>query len=73
MATRGGPIRAPYIGGREYLQGGGRWILALHDAPPNVLAEMPAVRERIAAVRSYREASPSAPTRKLAETPTLFT
>ncbi len=62
----------PYIGAREYLQGGGRWILALHDAPPNVLAGMPAVRDRIAAVRSYREASRSAPTRKLAETPTLY-
>ena len=66
------PYMRPYIGGREYLQGGGRWILALHDAPPNVLAKMPAVRERIAAVRSYREASSSAPTRKLAETPTLY-
>ncbi|MCY3548061.1 MAG: class I SAM-dependent DNA methyltransferase [Gemmatimonadetes bacterium] len=62
----------PYIGAREYLQGGGRWILALHDVPPNVLAGMPAVRERIAAVRSYREASRSAPTRKLAQTPTVY-
>ena len=62
----------PYIGAREYLQGGGRWILALHDAPPNVLAGMPAVRDRIAAVRAYREASRSAPTRKLAQTPTLY-
>ena len=33
---------------------------------------MPAVRDRIAAVRSYREASRSAPTRKLAGTPTLY-
>ena len=62
----------PYIGAREYLQGGGRWILALHDVPPNVLAGMPSVRDRIAAVRSYREASRSAPTRKLAQTPTLY-
>ena len=62
----------PYIGAREYLRGGTRWILALHDAAPNVLAGMPTVRERIAAVRSYRGASRSAPTRKLAETPTLY-
>ena len=62
----------PYIGGREYLRGGSRWILALHEAPPNVLASMPTVRKRIAAVRSYREASQSPPTRKLAETPTLY-
>jgi len=66
------PYMRPYIGAREYLQGGGRWILALHDAPPNVLASMPSVRDRIAAVRSYREDSRSAPTRKLAETPTLY-
>ena len=66
------PYMRPYIGAREYLQGGGRWILALHDVPPNVLAGMPAVRDRIAAVRSYREASRSAPTRKLARTPTLY-
>ena len=33
---------------------------------------MPTVRERIVAVRSYREASGSPPTRKLAATPTLY-
>ena len=66
------PYVRPYIGAREYLRGSARWILALHDAPPNVLAEMPTVRERIVAVRSYREASGSPPTRKLAATPTLY-
>ncbi|MCY4241025.1 MAG: hypothetical protein OXD36_04710 [Rhodobacter sp.] len=66
------PWLRPFIGAREYLQGGGRWILALHDAPPGVLAKLPLVRERIAAVRACREASESAPTRKLAETPTLY-
>ena len=62
----------PYVGAREYLQGGERWILALHDTPPEVLARLPRVRERIAAVRAYREDSESAPTRKLAATPTLY-
>ena len=62
----------PFVGSREYLQGRKRWILALHDAPPNVLAGLPGVRQRIAAVRSYREDSGSAPTRKLAGTPTLY-
>ena len=62
----------PFIGAREYLKGKERWILALHDAPPEVLARLPRVRERIAAVRAYREASKSAPTRKLAATPTLY-
>ena len=66
------PYVRPFIGAREYLQGGERYILALHDAPPDKLAKMPAVRERVAAVRDYRRASKSAPTRQLAETPTLY-
>ena len=37
-----------------------------------MLATLPRVRERIASVRAYREASKSAPTRKLAGTPTLY-
>ena len=66
------PYLRPFIGAREYLQGRQRWILALHDAPPDVLAQLPSVRERIAAVRTYRKASKSAPTQKLAATPTLY-
>ena len=66
------PFLRPFVGAREYLQGGERWILALHDAAPDVLARLPRVRERIAAVRAYRQASKSAPTVKLAETPTLY-
>ena len=66
------PYLRPYVGAREYLQGGERCILALHDTPPEMLARLPSVRERIASVRAYREASKSAPTRKLAATPTLY-
>ena len=66
------PWLRPFVGAREYLQGGERCILALHDAPPDVLARLPRVMERIAAVRTYREASKSAPTQKLAATPTLY-
>ena len=62
----------PYVGAREYLQGGERWILSLHDASPSTLARLPQVKARISAVRAYREASKSAPTQKLAETPTLY-
>ena len=62
----------PFVGAREYLQGGERQILALHDALPEVLRRLPLVRERIASVRVYREASTSASTRKIAETPTLY-
>ena len=66
------PFLRPFVGAREYLQGGTRWILALHDAPPATLARLPHVKERIAAVRAYRQASKSTPTQKLAETPTRY-
>ena len=66
------PFLQPFVGAREYLQGGGRWILALHDVPPDELARLPRVRERISAVRIYREASDSKPTQELAKTPTLY-
>ncbi len=62
----------PFIGAREYLQGGERCILALHDAPPEVLARLPGVRERIASVRAYRQESKRKSTLRLADTPTLW-
>ena len=66
------PLLRPYVGAQEYLQGGERWILALHDAPPATLSRLSQVKERVAAVRRYREASKSKPTQKLAKTPTLY-
>ena len=66
------PFLRSFVGAREYLQGGKRWILALHNAAPDALTRLPRVRERIVAVRAYRQASKSVPTVKLAETPTLY-
>ena len=66
------PFLRPFIGAREYLNGGHRWILALHNAPPRILQTLPNVRERIAAVRQYRLTSKSKPTQALAKTPTLY-
>ena len=66
------PFLRPFIGAREYLQGGSRWILTLHDVAPDTLARLPRVRERITAVRSYRQVSKSRPTQELAKTPTLY-
>ena len=66
------PFLRPFVGAREYLQGGKRWILALHDASPTVLARLPHVRERITAVRAYRLTSKRTSTLKLADTPTLW-
>ena len=66
------PYLRPFIGAREYLHGGERWILALHEVPPEVLARLPRVRERIVAVRAFRQGSKRKSTLKLAETPTLW-
>ena len=62
----------PYVGSREFLQGGDRWILALHDAPPQTLLLLPEVRRRVSAVKAVRAASRSKPTRDLAATPTRY-
>ena len=66
------PYLRPFVGSREFLQGGERWILRLADVEPQVLRRLPKVRERIAAVRAYRLSSRSRPTQALAETPTLY-
>ena len=62
----------PYVGSQEFLNGGDRWILALHDAPPSILSTLPRVKERIAKVREVRLKSDSKPTKALAATPTLY-
>ncbi|MEM6475962.1 MAG: DNA methyltransferase [Pseudomonadota bacterium] len=62
----------PFVGSREFINGGERWILALHDIKPKELREMPELKARHAAVRAYREASKSAPTRELARTPERY-
>ena len=62
----------PYVGSREFLQGGDRWILALQDAAPQTLRGLPEVRRRIAAVRAVRAKSKSKSTRDLAATPTRY-
>ena len=61
-----------WLGAHEFINGYERWCLWLGDCPPNELREMPKVCERVEAVKNYRLASKSAPTRKLAETPTRF-
>ncbi len=74
----------PYIGSKEYIQGGQRWILALQKAGPGELRELPLIRERVAKVRAYRrgeipafgkaerKAEPGLSSVALAETPTAF-
>lgn len=62
----------PFVGSEEYINGGERWILCIHDAPPEELRRMPLVMARVSAVKQQRLASKSAPTRHLANAPTRF-
>ncbi len=66
------PYLRPYVGAREYLQGGERWILALQAAAPATLRQLPRVRERMAAVRSFRAKSKRKSTLAIADFPTRY-
>jgi len=61
-----------WVGSDEFLNGIERWCLWLGDCSPHQLRRMPLALARVQAVRRFRASSRSAPTRKLAETPTRF-
>lgn len=61
-----------WIGSDEFINGWHRWCLWVGDCPPNELRAMPKVVERVEAVKAFRLASKSAPTKKLAATPRRF-
>ncbi|KAK0331686.1 hypothetical protein LTR94_027924, partial [Friedmanniomyces endolithicus] len=62
----------PFMGAEEYLNGGQRWILALHYVGPAQLKQMPLVRDRLRLVREFRQQSRRASTIAIAETPSKF-
>ena len=66
------PYLRPYVGSREFLQGGERWILALQDASPTDLKAMPKVVERMQAVRAFRAKSKRKSTLAIADYPTQY-
>jgi hypothetical protein len=61
-----------WIGSEEFINGIERWCLWLGECPPEKLRAMPHAMARVEAVRRLRFASKSAPTRRIAETPTRF-
>ena len=61
-----------WLGADEFLNGWERWCLWLGDCPASELRAMPEAMKRVQAVKSSRLASKSAPTQKLAATPTRF-
>lgn len=62
----------PFVGANEFLNDDRRWIISLHDATPDQMKSMPQILKKIAAVRKFRMESNSMPTRKLADTPTVY-
>lgn len=61
-----------WIGADELINGYERWCLWLGDCPPGELRAMPEAMKRVQAVKTFRLASKSPPTQKLAATPTRF-
>jgi hypothetical protein len=45
----------PFIGAIEFINGGGRWIATLQDAPPDQLRRLPHLMKRVTLVRQFRE------------------
>ena len=62
----------PFMMGREFINNIPRWCLWLKGAEPADIRKCPRVLERIEKVREFRQNSPRAATRKLADTPMLF-
>jgi hypothetical protein len=61
-----------WLGADEFINNSERWCLWLGECTPAELKEMPEAKNRVEAVKRFRLASKSAPTRRLALTPTRF-
>jgi hypothetical protein len=61
-----------WLGADEFINSIDRWCLWLGYCTPDELRRLPKSMKRVEAVRQFRLASRSAPTRKLAKTPTRF-
>ena len=61
-----------WLGGDEFINNIERWCLWLGDCPPAELRALPEAMKRVQAVKTFRAQSKSAPTKKLADTPTRF-
>lgn len=66
------PYFTRWFGSKELLQGQIRYCLYLGNCSVAQLAQLPESLKRVEAVRQFRLQSKSAPTRKLAQTPTNF-
>ncbi|MCF7731008.1 MAG: hypothetical protein K9N23_04945 [Akkermansiaceae bacterium] len=66
------PYVRPLLSADQYINGADRWVLWLLDAPPHLIRDNEGLRQRIEAVRQFRQASPKESTRRMADRPTLF-
>jgi len=62
----------PYVGSREYINGGDRWIFALQNISPSDLKNMPKTKMRLAKVKEFRKNSKSKPTNAIADFPSQY-
>jgi len=65
-------IIKPVVSGKEFLNNINRWCFWLKDVSPNEIKKYPELLERIDNVKKMRLKSSFAPTRELANFPTLF-
>ncbi len=65
-------ILRPYVGGREHINGGERWIIFPEGTDVQTLRNLPLVKDRIAKVRHYREVEGGPLGRSLATTPASY-
>lgn len=61
-----------FMSAREYLRGIPRYCLWLRGVSPKEIRSIPALRDRVARVKAYREKSRRPATRRLASVPQLF-
>lgn len=66
------PYFKPWVGSQELINGLTRYCLWLGDCPPSELRNLPESMKRVEAVRQFRAASKSEPTRAIANTPRRF-
>ena len=75
----------PYVGAKEFINGGQRWIAALQKAAPDKLKKLPLLMNRVGLVRKFRNGelppkgkdsskkiTPGMSSKALAATPTAF-
>lgn len=66
------PYFRRWLGADEFINGYERWCLWLGNCSPSELRALPEAMKRVQAVKAFRLRSKSAPTIKLANTPTRF-